>query len=120
MPNRAQPKPRLGSARGSLAKIGDMRQLQAALWEVIDKLKSEMATKGELIDVLPLKACHTLATLGGVYCRLHEIADIGPRLAAIEAVLADRPKPEPQPYPPWNRPALPAAEVEGEGAGEVI
>lgn len=70
-----------------LAKIGSMRQLQVALWEVIDKLRNEIATKGELIDVLPLKACHTLATLAGVYVRLHEVADLAPRLEAVEAQL---------------------------------
>lgn len=90
MPNRVQPKPKLGARRGALAKIGDMKALQAALWEVIDRLKSEIATKGELIDVLPLKACHTLATLAGVYVKLHEVADLGPRL---EAALNENRKP---------------------------
>lgn len=80
--------PKLGSARGGLAKIGSMHDLQEALWEIIAKLKGE----GKLIDVLPLKAAHTLATLAGVYVRLHEVADLAPRMEALEARLDENKK----------------------------
>ncbi len=49
MPNKVH-KPRLGAKRGGLAKIGSMKELQVALWEIIIKLKGEIVTKGELIE----------------------------------------------------------------------
>jgi hypothetical protein len=84
MSNRPDPRPKLGGKRGSLSKIGDMQDLKAALWEVIAKLKDEIANQGQLLDVIPLKAAHTLATLAGVFVRLHETADLESRLTALE------------------------------------
>lgn len=77
-------KPKLGAKRGGLAKIGGVAELQAALWEIIIKLKEELSEEGKLIEVLPLKAVHTLATLAGVFVRLHEAADLEGRLTALE------------------------------------
>lgn len=85
MPAGKDPKPKLGSKRGGLAKIGTMRELQLALWEVIERLKTEIVQQGTIMEVLPLKAAHTLATLAGVYVRLHEVSDLDLRMAAIEA-----------------------------------
>jgi hypothetical protein len=84
MSNKPDPRPKLGGKRGSLSKIGSVEQLQAALWEIIAKLRSELAEQGTLIDVLPLKAAHTLATLAGVFVRLHETADLEVRLTDLE------------------------------------
>jgi hypothetical protein len=83
MSNRPDARPKLGGKRGSLSKIGSMEQLQAALCEIIAKLKSELAEQGTLLDTLPLKAVHSFATLSGVYVRLHETADLEARLTAL-------------------------------------
>jgi hypothetical protein len=48
MSNRPDPRPKLGGKRGALSKIGSMEQLQAALWEIIAKLKSELTEQGTL------------------------------------------------------------------------
>jgi hypothetical protein len=48
------------------------------------KRAGELADQGTLIDVLALKAAHTLATLSGVFVRLHETADLEARLSALE------------------------------------
>jgi hypothetical protein len=83
------PKPKLGAPRGSLAKLGDMKKLQDALWEIIAKLQEELAAQGTLIDALPLKAAHTLATLAGVFVRLHETASLEERLTLLERKILD-------------------------------
>jgi hypothetical protein len=84
MPTGKDGRPRLGSKRGALSEIGSMQELQGALGEVIDKLRTELAKEGALIETLPLKAAHTLATLAGVFVRLHETADLEARLSALE------------------------------------
>jgi hypothetical protein len=83
-------KPKLGSKRGALAGIGSLEHLQKALWQIISKLKAEISDQGTLIEVLPLKAVHSLATLAGVYCRLHEVADLESRLSALEQQVLEK------------------------------
>jgi hypothetical protein len=38
-----------------------------------------------------LRACNAIATLGGAYARVHEQAELLPRLEAIEAAQAQQP-----------------------------
>lgn len=108
-------KPRLGASRGGLAKIGNMRDLQRALWEVIDKLRGEIKAKNELIDTLPLKACHTFATLAGVYVRLHEVADLAPRMELLEKALADQTGIQTRPRGDYSKAALGVDDYESPG-----
>jgi hypothetical protein len=63
---------------------GDLEALQRILWQglvraeriVLDPMSDEAAV---------LKACHALATMAGAYGRIHEAAELVPRLEAIEA-----------------------------------
>jgi hypothetical protein len=90
MPDGKTTKPKLGSKRGSLAKLGTIQELQLALWEIILQLKDEIAKQGTLMDTLPLKACHVAATLGGVYARLHETANLEERIARLEQKVEEK------------------------------
>jgi hypothetical protein len=89
MPDNVEPKPKFSAERGVMARIGSIAELQAAVWEVIDKLRVEIGQQGTLMDSVPLKACHAVGTLAGVYARLHEINDLDSRLAEVERRLSE-------------------------------
>jgi hypothetical protein len=89
MPDNVEPKPKFSAEGGVMARIGSIAELQAAVGEVIDKLRVEIGQQGTLMDSVPLKACHAVGTLAGVYARLHEINDLDSRLAEVARRLSE-------------------------------
>lgn len=83
---------RLGVKRGLLAEVDSIGEIKERIYEIIDRLNKELlvdenGNPKSIIAEMPLKACNAIATLAGVYARLHETGTIEIRLQAIEAAM---------------------------------
>lgn len=67
-------------------KAGDIGALRRVMWGALiaaeEVMRDPDATPADV-----LRACNAVATLGGAYARVHEQAELLPRLEALEAQL---------------------------------
>lgn len=74
------------SQRTRRRKAGDLEALRRVMWEAL--LAAEAIARDPTADTADvLRACNAVGTLGGAYARVHEQAELLPRLEALEAEL---------------------------------
>lgn len=67
-------------------KAGDIGALRRVMWGAL-LAAEEVMRDPEATPADVLRACNAVATLGGAYARVHEQAELLPRLEALEAQL---------------------------------
>jgi hypothetical protein len=70
-------------------KAGTLADLQRVLWRTVIEVEALLDAR-PVSNELTLKAAHALAQLANSYKGVAEVADIEPRLRALERASADR------------------------------